>query len=92
MIDLNEIRIDIDQIDRQIVALYEKRMDLTKQVAEYKIANNKPVLDVERERAKLEKIQSLVENAEYTNGARELFEAIMSISREQQQSLIDQVK
>ena len=92
MRDLNEIRMDIDGIDRQIVALYEQRMDLTKQVAEYKIANNKPVLDAEREKAKLDKVRSLVENAEYAEGAAALFEAIMDISKAQQQSLIDQVK
>ena len=87
--DLSEIRVDIDSIDRQIVELYEQRMALTKQVAEYKIANNKPVLDAAREAAKLDKVESLVENRENAKGARALFEAIMAISRAQQQELID---
>lgn len=89
MRDLNEIRVDIDAIDKQIVALYEQRMALTKQVAEYKIANNKPVLDAVREAAKLDKIQALVEQPENAKGARELFETIMAISRAQQQKIID---
>ena len=37
MIDLSELRNQIDDIDRQIVDLYEKRMAVSSQVAEYKI-------------------------------------------------------
>lgn len=90
MRDLNEIRVDIDAIDSQIVALYEQRMELTKQVAEYKIANNKPVLDAAREAVKLERIAELVKDPEYKDGAVALFEAIMAISRAQQQVLLDE--
>ena len=36
-LDLNEIRKSIDEIDAGIVDLYEKRMSLCKDVAEYKI-------------------------------------------------------
>ena len=45
MKDLSEIRCDIDAIDRQIVSLYEQRMGLAAEVAEYKIANHKNVYD-----------------------------------------------
>ncbi|MDD5830890.1 MAG: chorismate mutase, partial [Lachnospira sp.] len=37
MRDLQEIRKEIDSIDSQIVELYESRMKLTSEVAEYKI-------------------------------------------------------
>lgn len=36
MKDLLDIRKDIDKIDEQIVKLYEERMKLTSDVAEYK--------------------------------------------------------
>ena len=36
MKDLSKIREEIDQIDRQMVALYEARMNLAAEVAEYK--------------------------------------------------------
>ena len=39
MKDLLEIREEIDAIDDQIVKLYEERMELAKEVAEYKILN-----------------------------------------------------
>lgn len=45
MEDLSKLRQDIDRIDRQIVELFEERMGVSRQVAEYKIANGKKVLD-----------------------------------------------
>lgn len=36
MLDLNEIRTEIDDVDRQLAALYEKRIALATKVAEYK--------------------------------------------------------
>ena len=43
--DLLELRGKIDEIDEQIVALYERRMDISRQVAEYKIGTGKKVFD-----------------------------------------------
>ena len=43
MRDLQEIRKEIDEIDDQIVALYESRMKLTSDVAEYKIGTGKKI-------------------------------------------------
>ena len=48
MKDLLDIRKDIDKIDEQIVKLYEERMKLTSDVAEYKINTGKQVFDKER--------------------------------------------
>ena len=43
--DLLEIRGRLDQIDTQIEKLFEERMRLCSEVAEYKIENGKQVLD-----------------------------------------------
>jgi len=43
--DLLELRKRLDGLDEQIVALYEERMELCSQVAEYKIATGRKVLD-----------------------------------------------
>lgn len=56
MEDLNELRKEIDTIDKAMVDLFEKRMDVSRRVAEYKIANGKKVLDREREQQKLESL------------------------------------
>ena len=41
MRDLKELRVEIDRIDREMVALFEERMGISKEVAEYKIATGK---------------------------------------------------
>ena len=49
MIDLQEIRNQIDEIDDDILKLFEKRMHLTGEVAQFKIETGKQVFDKERE-------------------------------------------
>ena len=44
-LDLNEIRQQIDTVEASMVELFEKRMELCKNVALYKIENNKNVFD-----------------------------------------------
>ena len=39
--DLQEIRKELDVIDRELVKLFEKRMDLSVEVAEYKAETGK---------------------------------------------------
>lgn len=89
MKDLGKIREEIDEIDSQIVTLYEQRMQLTTEVAEYKISTGKQVLDKQREQ---EKIQSVKEQAKEENrfGVGELFEQIMAMSRKRQYQLLRQ--
>ena len=47
--DLQEIRMQLDGIDNQIEKLFEERMRLCGEVAEYKIATGKAVYDAKRE-------------------------------------------
>lgn len=49
MRDLREIRQELDQVDREMVRLFEKRMNLALEVAQYKTAHGMPVLDASRE-------------------------------------------
>lgn len=82
--DLLELRKQIDEIDEQIVQLYERRMDISSQVADYKIETGKKVFDREREIEKLNKVKSLTHNDFNRYGIQELFEQIMSMSRKLQ--------
>ena len=45
MIDLQECRNEIDKIDSDIIRLFEQRMKVCEDVAEYKIRTGKKVLD-----------------------------------------------
>ena len=87
-IDLQHLRDQLDDIDSQIVHLYEKRMDICREVAEYKIENGKQVLDKEREKSKLQTLKAMASNDFYRHGVEELFEQIMSMSRKLQYQLL----
>ncbi|HAH19000.1 MAG TPA: bifunctional chorismate mutase/prephenate dehydratase, partial [Eubacterium sp.] len=50
--DLKDIRSEIDVIDKELVDLFEKRMKLCRDVAEFKFKTGKAVLDRERENEK----------------------------------------
>lgn len=90
MKDLKKIREQIDAVDQQIVDLYAQRMQLTEQVAEYKISNGKKVFDKQREEEKLDKVSDMVETPLLKKGVRELFEQLMSMSRKRQYQLMVQ--
>ena len=62
MTELSIIREKLDGIDQKIVELYQERMELCKDVAEYKIANGKMVLDRDRELQKLNTLKKLADN------------------------------
>ena len=88
MLDLGKIRDEIDATDDEIVRLFQHRMALTAEVAQYKIETGKAVFDAERERQKLEKLTGEGTNAFNTKGIQELFQQIMSISRKRQYQLL----
>lgn len=86
--DLLTLRNQIDEIDEKIVALYEQRMEISRQVAEYKIQTGKKVFDRQREIEKLNKVKSLTHNEFNSHGIEELYEQIMSMSRKLQYQLL----
>lgn len=86
--DLQEIRKDIDGIDKEITRLFEERMALTYQVAAYKIENGKQVYDKQREDEKLQVLSALGKDDFHKQAIRELFLQIMSISRKKQYTLV----
>lgn len=88
--DLTELREQIDVIDRQLVKLYEDRMEICKNVAEYKISTGKKVFDKEREEAKIRAVKGLTHSEFNSHGVEELFEQIMSMSRKLQYQLLSE--
>ncbi len=86
--DLLDLRNRLDVIDAEIVELYEKRMGICKQVAEYKISTGKKVFDKQREMEKLATVKAMTHNEFNAHGIQELFEQIMSMSRKLQYQLL----
>ncbi len=81
--DLQELRHQIDDIDRQLVALFKERMQVAANVAEYKRQNGMRVLDASRERALLAKIAEL-SGEEFEDYTRTLYSTILELSRSYQ--------
>lgn len=89
MLDLQQMRTEIDSIDSQLVQLFEKRMEITSNVARYKIETGKKVLDTEREKQKLQAISAQVTKEENKHAINELFSQIMANSRKGQYMLLE---
>ena len=90
MTDLLVLRDEIDKIDRQMVDLFEKRMEICGEVAEYKINTGKKVLDRERELSKLQVLGDLAHSDFNRHGVTELFQQVMAMSRKLQYQLLEQ--
>lgn len=86
--DLLELRSRLDEIDKQIVELYEKRMEVSENVAKYKIETGKRVFDKAREEEKIRTVKSLTHNDFNSYGVEELFEQIMAMSRKLQYRIL----
>ena len=77
---LSAIRQDIDQIDQELLGLLLRRMDCSKEVAAYKLANGLPVLNIGREQEILDRIRQNA-GSEYGDAAALIFSAVMDVSR-----------
>lgn len=82
--DLELTRKEIDQVDQQLVALLEKRMQLVNDVAAYKKTTGKPILDTSREEIVLNKVASRVQNEAFEETLVNTFADIMKNSRNYQ--------
>ena len=89
MKDLQETRLALDAVDRQIVALFEQRMMLARDVAEYKIARGMAVLDRSREEQVLQSRCGMLADPYWAPALRELYEQIMALSRAEQQKMVE---
>ncbi|MCM1333499.1 MAG: chorismate mutase [Bacteroides sp.] len=85
--DLDLIRAEIDEIDEELLRLFEKRSELVCRVAKYKKENNMAVFQGDREKYILDKAAAAVSD-EMKNGVRLLFTTLMDISKCRQQQLL----
>ena len=83
-LDLQKIREQLDQVDSQLVELFEQRMKLCGDVAEYKRKSKKPIFDPEREKQKRFAVRSLAKTPFNEIAVDEMFAQLMTISRRYQ--------
>lgn len=81
--DITQLRLEIDNVDRQLIALFQQRMDISGQIADYKKEHNIPVFDPVRERQKLSDVASKVE-PELESAVQVLYSLLFELSRSHQ--------
>ncbi len=89
MSDLDKARQAINDTDREIVRLFEQRMDAVRQVAEYKKEHGIPVVDAAREEHIVRKNAALVENEDYRSYYVSFLRSAMELSKNYQHRLLD---
>lgn len=87
-VDLMECRDKLDVIDREIVRLFEERMQICGDVAEYKIGTGKAVYDAEREKQKIAAVQEMTHSEFNREAVKEIFSQLMAVSRKFQYGLL----
>lgn len=89
MIDLQESRKKIDEVDKQLLELFEYRMQLSRDVADYKRTVGKAVYDPVREKEKLASLEAMTKKERNKKAVVDFFSQIMSLSRRLQYTLLD---
>ncbi len=84
MKDIKDLRKEIDVIDDEMIPLFERRMNVAKQVAEYKRANGETVLQTGREKEVLSRAVDRLSDKGYSNEAVDFMTAVMDLSKEVQ--------
>lgn len=88
MKSLEESRRRIDEIDKELVKLFEERMNTVVDVAKYKKENNIEVLNTKREAQVVENAINNLKNKDYSEEIADFFNHIMDISKNFQRKAI----
>lgn len=78
--DLQDLRLEINEIDKQMQELFTKRMQLCYQVAEYKIENDLPVFQKDREREIIDRVTGAAPD-DLKGAMKVYFRTMMDISK-----------
>ena len=86
---LEKQRAEIDAIDREIVALFERRMQVVVDVARIKKENGIAILDATREKEVITKVQSYLKDDTLKEELAEAYETLMKVSKDYQKKRIN---
>lgn len=78
--DIATLRQQIDRVDAALLQLFQQRMDISGQIADYKKQNALPVFDPAREKAKLAEVAANVPT-ELQSAAKVLYSLLFELSR-----------
>ena len=89
MNELELARKKIDEIDSKIIELFEERMNTVLAVIKYKIENNIPILDTNRELQILEKNLKLIKNEEFKKYYKSVLDGYFKASKDMQKDILE---
>lgn len=85
---LEKLRSEIDDIDRELTKLFEKRIDIVLKIGDYKKNKNMEIFQEDREKQVLKNALSNLENIEYSEEIVRMLSCIMDISKDIQKEKI----
>ena len=85
--ELSDYRKRLDEIDEELLRLFSERMNIAAQIASWKQENSLPVLDVRREKEKLQRIEEM-SDPELADYSFTLFSMLMELSRSRQNRIL----
>ena len=89
---LEEAREIINEVDKEMIQLFIKRMAAIKMVAEYKLENNISIVDTKRESAIKEKNLEILSNKQLEKYYLDFLEGVLSSSKNYQKDFLEQRK
>lgn len=86
---LTEDRNQIDAIDQEIAALFEKRFGVVKDIIDYKIENRLPILDSGREQEIIARNCERISDDDIRYYFRKMYTNMLELSREYQTDILN---
>lgn len=87
--DLDTLRLEINEIDEQIIQLFCRRMEIVEQVVDYKIRHGLPVYHPDREQQVIERVSQKA-GPHLADSAKVLYTTMMDVSKSLQHKRIAQ--
>lgn len=87
-----ELRGRIDELDKEMMALFEARMEVSGKIAEYKYKNDISIFDEAREEKVVRKNVGRLEDETLERHAASFFRHLMALSRKRQHENLKEQK
>lgn len=91
MTRLEKDRKKIDEIDEQLVKLFEERFEVVRDVIDYKIENHLPILNSDREEEIVEKNVNRINDEDIKPYFKAWYLQMLKLSRDFQQEVQDEM-
>ncbi len=84
MTSIEKLRVELNGIDQELVALLEKRFTITEEIGKIKKEHNIEIEDLKREKEIFDRIKNWVENPCHHESIKKIYQALMVESKARQ--------